>query len=155
MRTRYTPLLLLALAAPACGPSPPGEPLLEFDGGLFDGLQILRHGTQLHYGVIEGESFVEATLTPAGEQKLAEVLALATRGREYPPCSDECGFLGCAGTGTIHNTDESGEFELHFCATSDEATRPDFSETLQFIFYPIDCESTEFATVEAPCPRTD
>ncbi len=149
-------LLLLSLAVSACGPSPAGEQtlLLEVDdNAFFDGLRIHRDEARLLYTLDDHEEYkIAATLTPAGERELAELLALATRGREFPPCPDECGSLGCPGTWTLHNTDAAGEFAVGFCGTQQMGSPADFEEALNFLFSPLECESNEFIEVETPCP---
>jgi len=148
-------LLLLSLAVSACGPSPPGERtlLLEVDdNAFFDGLRIYRDDVRLLYTLDDHEEYkIAATLTPAGERELAELLALATRDREFPPCPDECGFLGCPGTWTLHNTDAAGGFEVGFCGTQHMEFPAEFEDALNVLFSPLECESNEFVEVETPC----
>lgn len=148
-------LLLLSLAVSACGPSPPGERtlLLEVDGNaFFDGLRIYRDEARLLYTFDDHEEYeLAATLTPAGERELAELLALATRDREFPPCPDECGFLGCPGTWTLHNTDAAGGFEVSFCDIQHMEHTAEFEDALNVLLSPLECVSNEFVEVETPC----
>ena len=149
-------LLLLSLAVSACGPSPPGERtlLLEVDGNAFlDALRIYRDEARLIYTLGDQEEFkIAAKLTPAGERELAKLLALATRDSEFPPCPDECGFLGCPGTWTLHNTDAAGDFEVGFCGTQQGERPAEFEDALNVFVFPVECESNEFVEVETPCP---
>jgi hypothetical protein len=149
-------LLLLSLAVSACGPSPPDERtlLLEVDdNAFFAGLRIYRDEARLLYTFDDHEEFkIAATLTPAGERELAELLAVATRDSEFSPCPDECGFLGCPGTWTLHNTDAAGGFEVGFCGTLHVERPAEFEDALKVLFLPLECKSNEFVEVEAPCP---
>ena len=149
-------LLLLSLAVSACGPSSPGEQTLLLavdDNAFFDGLRIYRDEARLLYRLADEDEYrIVATLTPAGERELAELLALVTRDREFPPCTEECGFLGCPGTWTLHNTDAAGGFEVGFCGTQHTEFSAEFEDALNVLFSPLECESNEFVEVETPCP---
>jgi hypothetical protein len=111
----------------------------------------VRGGWRLLYTFDEHEEYkIAATLTPAGERELAELLALATRDREFP-CPGECGFLGCPGTWILHNTDAAGGFEVSFCDIQHMEHTAEFEDALNVLLSPLECVSNEFVEVETPC----